>query len=104
MIDVIESFAYNAISIDLSSLGLPDDVTKLVAKHFVELRKITKKLNQAVEDKKTLEQMRRDANIESERKELNKEIVEITKALRVMRNDKIEWHSRLKMEVSQLCD
>ena len=104
MIDVIESAAYDAKSVDLSSLGLPGDVTKLVTKHFIELRKITKKLNQAVEDKKTLEQMRNKASTESERKTLNKEILELTKALTVMRNNKIEWHARLKLEVSQLCD
>ena len=47
--------------------------------------------------------MRNNANTESERKTLNKEILELTKALTVMRNNKIEWHSRLKMDVSQLC-
>ena len=41
---------------------------------------------------------------DSERKSLNKEILELTKALTVTRNNKIEWHSRLKMDVSQLCD
>ena len=39
MIDTIESAAYDAKSADLSSLGLPDDVTKLVTKHFAELGK-----------------------------------------------------------------
>ena len=48
--------------------------------------------------------MGKDANTDSKRKEMNKEILEITKALTVMRNNKIEWHSRLKMDVSQLCD
>ena len=100
MIDVIESAAYDATSDDLSSLGLPEDVTKMVAKHFAELGEITKELNQAVEDKKTLEQMRRDASTNSERKRLDKEILELTNALTVMRNNKIEWHSKLKMDVS----
>ena len=59
--------------------------------------KNTKKLNQAVKEKQTLEQMRRDANTESERKGLNKEIVELTKTPSLMQNDKIDWHSRLKM-------
>jgi hypothetical protein len=90
MIDVIESATYDAKSADISSLGLPDNVTQMVTKHFIKLRKITKKLNQAVKDKQTLEQMRRDASTESERKRLNKEIVELTKALSVMRNDKID--------------
>jgi hypothetical protein len=48
--------------------------------------------------------MRRDASTESERKVMNKEILELTKALIVMRNNKIEWHSRLKMDLSQLFD
>ncbi|XP_044403437.1 uncharacterized protein [Triticum aestivum] len=104
MIDLVECAAYDAKSADLSSLDLPDDVIKLVAKHFTELGEITKELNQAVEDMKTLEQMRRDACIESERKSLNKEILELTKALTVMRNNKIEWHTKLKMDISQLCD
>ena len=85
-------------------LALPDDVTKLVTKHFAELGDITKELNQTIEDKKTLEQMRRDPGTESKRKILNKEILELTKALTVTRNNKIEWHSRLKMDVFQLCD
>ena len=85
-------------------LALPDDVTKLVTKHFAELGDITKELNQTIEDKKTLEQMRRDPSTESKRKILNKEILELTKALTFMRNNKIEWHARLKLEVSQLCD
>jgi hypothetical protein len=104
MIDVIESAAYAAKSADINSLGLPDDVTKMVMKYFIELKKITKKLNQAVKDKQTFEQMRRDASTESERKRLNNEIIEITKALSVMRNDKIDWLSKLKMDISQLCD
>ena len=95
MIDVIESVAYDAKSDDLSNLGLPDDVTKMVTKHFIELKKITKRLNQAIKDKQVLEKMRRDANTESERKQVNKEIVEITKALSLMRNNKTDWHSRM---------
>ena len=71
---------------------------------LAKLGEITKELNQAVEDKKTLEQIRRDASTDSERKSLNKEILGLTKALTVMRNNKIEWQSRLKMDVSQLCD
>jgi hypothetical protein len=89
MINVIETAAYDAKLVDSSSLGLPDDVTKL---------------KQAIEDKKTLKQIRKDASTESERKGLNKEIIDLTKALSIMRNDKIEWHSHLKMELSQLCD
>nr|XP_020201640.2 protein diaphanous homolog 1-like [Aegilops tauschii subsp. strangulata] len=58
----------------------------------------------AVEDKKLLEQMRRDAKTEPERKDVNKGILENTKALTVMRNNKIEWTSKLTMDVSQLCD
>ena len=61
MIDLIESVAYDAKSADLSILGVPDDVTKLVTKHFARLEEMTKELNQAVEDKKSPEQMRKDA-------------------------------------------
>jgi hypothetical protein len=104
IIDLIEGAAYDTKSTDLGSLGLPDDVTKLVAKHFTELGEITMELNLAVEDKKLLEQIRKDASTNSERKEMNKEILETTKALTVMRNNKIEWLSRLKMDASQLCD
>ena len=104
MIDLTESAAYDAKSSDISSPGLSEDVTEMVTKHFAELKKIMKKLNRAVKDKQVLEKMRREANTESKRKELNKEIVELKKALSGMSNDKIEWHSRLKMEVSQLCD
>ena len=43
--------------------------------------------------------MRNDARIESERKRLNKEILELTKALTIMQNNKIEWHSRMKTDV-----
>ena len=43
MIDVIESAAYDAKSSNIRSLGLPND--EMVMKHFIELRKITKKLN-----------------------------------------------------------
>ena len=35
MIDVIESAAYDAKSANISSLGLPDDVIKMVMKHFI---------------------------------------------------------------------
>ena len=56
MIDLIESVAYGAKSVDMSNLGLPGVVTKLVAKHFAELGEITKELKQAIEDKKILEQ------------------------------------------------
>ena len=45
MIDLIECAAYDAKSADLSSLDLPDDVTKLVTKHFAELGEITKEPN-----------------------------------------------------------
>ena len=48
--------------------------------------------------------MRKDANTEFKRKNLNKEIVVITKTLSLMRNAKIDRHSRLHMDVSQLCD
>jgi hypothetical protein len=104
MIDVIDSAAYDAKSDDITSLGLPDDVTEMVMKHFIELRKISKKLNKAVKDKQAVEKMRSEAKTESERKDLNKEIVELTKVLSVMRNEKIDWHSRLHMEIAQLCD
>ena len=102
--DIIEGVSYEANPSDLSSLGLPGDVTKMVAKHLAELREITKKLNQAVEDKKLLEQTRKGAKSVSERKDINKGILEITKALTIMRNNKIQWHSKMKMDVSQLCD
>nr|XP_020165050.1 DNA ligase 1-like [Aegilops tauschii subsp. strangulata] len=104
MFDIIEGASYDANPSELSSLGLPDDVTKMVTKHFTELKGITKELKQAVEDKKLLEKTRNEARSESERKDVNKGILEITKALTVMRNNKIEWHSKLKMDVSQLCD
>ena len=81
-------------------MGLPEDVTKMIAKHFSELREITKELNQTIEDKKFLEKMRREAKSESERKDMNKGILEITEALTVMRNNKIDWHSKLKRDVS----
>ena len=42
----------------------------------------------------------KDASTDSERKELNKEILELTKSLTVMRNNKIEWLSRMKIDVS----
>ena len=89
MFDIIEGASYDANPSELSSLGLPDDVTKMVTKHFTDLRKITEKLNLAIEDKKSIEQMRQYADTESKRKGLNKEIVEITKALSVMRMRKL---------------
>ena len=61
------------------------DLCQLVTKHFAELGEITKKLNQALEDKKILEQTRRDANTEYERKNPNKEILKLTRALTIMR-------------------
>nr|XP_020186262.1 putative uncharacterized protein DDB_G0294196 [Aegilops tauschii subsp. strangulata] len=76
----------------------------MVAKHFTDLKEITRELNQAVDDKKLLEKMRREAKSESERKDVNKGILDITKALTVMRNNKIDWHSKMKIDVSQLCD
>ena len=76
----------------------------MVAKHFTDLKEITKELNQAVDDKKLPEKMGRGAKSESERKDMNKEILEITKALTTMRNNKIDWHSRMKMDISPLCD
>ena len=90
---MIDSAAYDGKSDDISSLGLPNDVTKMVTNHFTELRKITKNVNQDVKDKQVLEKMRREANIESERKNLNKEIVELSKVVSLMRNDKIDWNS-----------
>jgi hypothetical protein len=59
IINVIDSAAYDAKSKELSSLGLPEDVTKLVAKHFAELKKILKELNKAVKDKQVLENMKK---------------------------------------------
>ena len=93
LVDVINSAAYDAKSNDISSLELPDDVAKMVTRQFIELRKIFKKLNQAIKDKQVLEKMRREANTKAERKNLNKDIIELTKALDLMRNDKIDWHS-----------
>ena len=104
MFDIIEGASYDANSAELSNLGLPEDVTKMVAKHFSELREITKELNQVVDDKKLLEKMRREAKSESERKDVNKAILETSKALTTTRYNNIEWHSRMKMDVSQLCD
>ena len=46
LVDVIDNAAYDVKSNDISSLGLPDDVAKIVTKQFIELRKISKKLNQ----------------------------------------------------------
>nr|XP_020180918.2 uncharacterized protein LOC109766547 [Aegilops tauschii subsp. strangulata] len=83
---------------------IEEDVTKMVAKHFIDMKEITKELNQVVEYKKLLEKMGREAKSEAERKDVNKAILETTKALTTMRNNKIEWHSRMKMDVSQLCD
>ena len=102
--DIIEGASYVANLAELSCLGLPEDVTKMVAKHFTELKEITKELTQVVVDKKLLEKIRRQSKSDSERKDVNKEILEITKALIVMRNNKIDWHSKMKMDVSQLCD
>ena len=65
MIDVIDSAAYDAKADEVSGLGLPDDVTKMVTKHFSKLRKISKKLNKAVKDKQASEKMRNDAKTES---------------------------------------
>ena len=102
--DIIEGASYDANPSELSSLGLPDDVTKMVAKHFTDLKEITKELNQAVDDKKLLEKMRREAKSESERKDVNKAILESTKALTTIRNNKIDWYSIMKKDVSQPCD
>ena len=52
MIELIESVVDDAKSADLSSLGLPDDVTKLVANYFAGLGEITKELNQAARTRK----------------------------------------------------
>ena len=68
MIDVIDSAAYDANANDVCDLGLPNDVTKLVTKHFIELKKISKKLNKVVKEKQAVEQMRNEAKSESERK------------------------------------
>ena len=66
--DIIEGASYDANPAELSSLGLPEDVTKMVAKHFTNLKEITRELNQAVDDKKLLEKMRREAKSESKNK------------------------------------
>ena len=38
MFDIIEGAPYDANLSESSKLGLPDDVTKMVAKHFTELK------------------------------------------------------------------
>ena len=97
--------AYDAQTEDLDSLELPSDVKDLAKKFFVELKEITKELSaDAQKDKQTLEQMRRDAKTEFETKGLDKEIVTVTKAISTIRKKKLEWHNRLSMQVSQLCD
>ena len=40
MIDLIESAAYDAKSVDLRSLSLPEDVTKQVTKHSLSWEKL----------------------------------------------------------------
>jgi hypothetical protein len=98
-LDIIEGASYDANPAELGDLGLPEDIIKMVAKHFTDLKEITKDLNHAVEDKKLPEKMRGEAKSEAERKDVNKAILEITKALTTMRNNKIEWHSKMKMDV-----
>lgn len=88
----------------MGSLGLPDDVTKLVTKSFDELKGIPKELNKDVNDKQLLEHMQRDAKTEYETKDLDKDIVAVTKALSIIRKNKVDRHSRMQMDVSQLCD
>ena len=77
--DIIEGASYDANPAELSSLGLPEDVTKMLAKHFIDLKEITRELNQAVDDKKLLEKMRREAKSESERKDVKKGILDSPK-------------------------
>lgn len=74
-IDIIESATYDANFDDLGTLGLPEDVTKLVAKSFVKLKEITKELNEVVKHKKILEQIQREAKSEYESKGLDKDIM-----------------------------
>ena len=83
--DIIEGASYDANPAELGNLGLPQDVIKMVAKHFTDLKEITKELNQVVDGKKLLEKMRREAKSESERKDVDKAILDITKALTTMR-------------------
>lgn len=102
--DIIDSATYDAKVEDIENLGLPEDVKKLLAKFFDELKEITIELSKVVKDKQTMDQMQKDAKTKYESRGLDKEIVSVTKAISIIRKKKVDWHSHLAMQVSQLCD
>nr|XP_020161172.1 calpastatin-like [Aegilops tauschii subsp. strangulata] len=53
---------------------------------------------------KVSQENEKKAKTDYERKCLNKEIVDLAKALSEIRNEKVEWHSKMHLDVAQLCD
>lgn len=53
-----------------------------------------------MKDKQILEQMQREVKTNYEAKGLDKEIVAVTKAISVIRKNKVDWHSRMTMQVA----
>lgn len=51
-----------------------------------------------------LEKEKRDAKTEFETKGLDKHLVDVTKVINVIRKKRLAWHTRLTMEVTQLCE
>jgi hypothetical protein len=102
--DVLEFDVIDANIDELHNLGLPEDVVKVAVTHFTELKKIMKKLTKFISEKCALEKKRNEAKINKEASSLNTSIINVTKAISTVRKEKIDWHSRMVLDISTLCD
>lgn len=102
--DLLESAVVDANINDLNNLGLPEDVVKFAVKHFTELRNIMKKLNKFTSEKSALEKKRIEVKTDKEARTINSSIINITKAISTIRKEKIDWHSKMVLDISALCD
>jgi hypothetical protein len=72
--------------------------------HFEKLKKITKKLTQLTSEKFALEQKKNETQSVHEARSLSNSILHLNKTISPVRNEKIDWHTNMVLDISHLCD
>jgi hypothetical protein len=99
-LDILESAAIDANVDELSLLGLPEDVLKMAATHFEDLKRITRKLTNLISEKAILEQRKSETQSIQNARSLSNSILQLNKTIAAAQKEKIDWHGKMVLDVS----